>query len=235
MVHNLIQDWASNRPSIAARNSYSLEVAYGLWQIAKERILDMERAAKENEKKTALEQTRLEECEQRKEHEAVADKLRLEASKRDKEQAPLLEVQHQESFEAQGATITSTKLLQPKMADDNGEAEWEGFADDDDKIDGADFKEEKDQIHAEIHAPFDDELQKFFKPHKDMTTMKQEPLATVPANQGSSSSTLGKASTQPEQPKTVPFLSSTAERCQRKFIPLHAPSCHAERQPNMNS
>ena len=60
MFHNLIQDWESTRPSIASRNSYSLGVAYGVRQIAKKRKRDVEKAARDNERKAALEKARLE-------------------------------------------------------------------------------------------------------------------------------------------------------------------------------
>ena len=39
MVHNLMQDWASTRPSIALRNSFSFGVAYKVRQIAKKKTI----------------------------------------------------------------------------------------------------------------------------------------------------------------------------------------------------
>ena len=59
MVHNLIQDWASTRPSIASRNSFSLGVAYRVRQIAKKKNHNTEKAARDNERKAALEKVRL--------------------------------------------------------------------------------------------------------------------------------------------------------------------------------
>ena len=60
MVHNLIQDWASTRPSFASRNSYSLGMACRVRQIAKKKKHDTEKVARDNERKVALEKARLE-------------------------------------------------------------------------------------------------------------------------------------------------------------------------------